>query len=113
MENAVPELTHMWHDRVTMADEPSFVRVRLGPQGRIVVPAHLRRALGLEVGDALVVSIEGGRLVVAPREAALARLLDRFPVAPEGQSAVDELLAERRAEVRRETADADGSGEST
>lgn len=113
MEKTVPDLTHVWHDRATMADEPSFVRVRLGPQGRIVVPAHLRRALGLEVGDALVASIEDGRLVLAPREAALAHLLDRFPVASEGQSAVDELLAQRRAEGRRDVADADGSCEAT
>ena len=94
-----------------MEHDSSFVRLRLGPQGRIVVPAHFRRALGLEVGDALVASIDEGRIVLAPREAALARLLDRFPAATEGQSAVDELLADRRAEARREAADADGSGE--
>ena len=85
---------------------------RLGPQGRIVVPAHFRRALDLEVGDALVASIDDGRFVLAPRETARARLLDRFPAA-EGQSAVDELLAGRRADARRESAEADGADEPT
>ena len=94
-----------------MADEPSFVRLRLGPQGRIVVPAHFRRALGLEVGDALVVSIDDGRLVLAPREAARTRLLDRFPAAADAPSAVDELVAERRAEAGREADDAEGPDE--
>ncbi len=103
----------MWHDDDVMTDALSFVRLRLGPQGRIVVPAHFRRALGLEVGDALVASIEDGRLVLAPREAARARLLDRFPAAADAPSAVDELLAERRAEAGREAADAAGSDEPT
>jgi len=96
-----------------MADEPSVVRLRLGPQGRIVVPAHFRCALGLEVGDALVASIDDGRLVLAPREAARARLLGRFPIAAEAPSAVDELVAERRAETRREADDAEGPDEPT
>jgi bifunctional DNA-binding transcriptional regulator/antitoxin component of YhaV-PrlF toxin-antitoxin module len=96
-----------------MAHEPSFVRLRLGPQGRIVVPVHFRRALGLEVGDALVASIDDGRLVLSPRATAKARLLDRFPPATEAQSAVDELLADRRAEARREAADADGADDPT
>jgi bifunctional DNA-binding transcriptional regulator/antitoxin component of YhaV-PrlF toxin-antitoxin module len=103
----------VWHDGVLMADEPSFVPLRLGPQGRVVVPVHFRRELGLEVGDALVASIEDGRLVLAPREAARARLLARFPAAAESTSAVDELLAVRRAEARRESADAADSDEPT
>ena len=109
----MPGAAQVWHHGVVMADEPSFVRLRLGPQGRVVVPAHFRRALGLEVGDALVASIEGGRLVLAPREAARARLLERFPAAAEAPSAVDELLEARRAEARREAAVGAASDEPT
>jgi bifunctional DNA-binding transcriptional regulator/antitoxin component of YhaV-PrlF toxin-antitoxin module len=72
---------------------------------------HFRRELGLEVGDALVASIEDGRLVLAPREVARARLLERFPVAAGAPSAVDELLAVRREESEREAADAAGFDE--
>lgn len=96
-----------------MAGDPAFVRLRLGPQGRLVVPAQFRRALGLEVGDPLVASIEDGRLVLAPREAARARLLERFPVAAGGASAVDELLEARRAEAQGEAARTQGTDEPT
>ena len=51
------------------------------------------------------------RYAVAPREAARARLLDRFPAAADAPSPVDELLAERRAEAGRKAADAEGSDE--
>jgi len=101
------------HDRRAMADEPTFVRLRLGPQGRVVVPAHFRRELGLEVGDVLVASIDDGRLVLAPREAARARLLQRFAATAGSPSAADELVAARRAEFEREAADAAGRDEPT
>lgn len=105
--NEVAEMRMVWHACVEMADEPTFVRLRLGPQGRVVVPAHFRRALGLDPGDALVASIEDGCLVLAPQAAALARLLARFPVAPGAPSAVDELIEQRRAEARRESDEAE------
>ena len=99
-----------------MAEDAAFVRLRLGPQGRVVLPAHFRRALGLEVGDPLVASIEDGRLVLAPRAASRASLLARFPASAGAPSAVDELLEQRRAEARREAAEAaeaEGASEPT
>ncbi|MGB5774161.1 MAG: AbrB/MazE/SpoVT family DNA-binding domain-containing protein, partial [Sedimenticolaceae bacterium] len=33
--------------------------VQLGPQGRLVIPAHLRRALDLKPGDRLIARKEG------------------------------------------------------
>ncbi len=101
----------VWHDKAHMAEDPAFVRLRLGPQGRVVVPAHFRRALGLEVGDPLVVSIEEGRLILAPREAARASLVARFGAAIGERSVVDELLEARRAEARREAAEVEGTDE--
>jgi hypothetical protein len=50
---------------------------------------------------------------LAPREAARKRLLERFPAAPGAPSAVDELLAARRADSEREAADGAGSEEPT
>lgn len=107
----VPYVACMWHAESDMADEPAFVRLRLGPQGRVVVPAHFRRALGLEVGDPLVASIEDGRIVLAPRAASRSRLLARFPTSPGAPSVVDELLEQRRADARREAAEAGAADE--
>ena len=76
--------------------------VRIGPQGRLVVPVHLRRALGIAPGDTLVVRAEEGRLVLEKRGQALQRVKNRFASVPPEVSLVDELIAERRAEARRE-----------
>ncbi|MDF1521383.1 MAG: AbrB/MazE/SpoVT family DNA-binding domain-containing protein [Trueperaceae bacterium] len=98
----------MWHDDVGMADASAFVRLKLGPQGRVVLPAHFRRALGLEVGDPLIASVEGGRIMLEPTDAALERLIARFDAAGGGPSVVDELIAERRAAACREAEESEG-----
>ena len=77
--------------------------MHVGPQGRLVIPARLRRAFRLETGETLVARVEEDRLVLERPWSALGRLQRAFSDAvPEGVSLVDELLAERRAEVRRE-----------
>lgn len=77
----------------------------LGERGRLVLPARLRQHLDLQPGDRLIVTVdaEGGSRVVPARE--LARRLWGFyrDLAP-GRSLADELIAERRDEVRREMA---------
>jgi AbrB family looped-hinge helix DNA binding protein len=89
----------MWH---TDAMRDAFA-VRVGPKGRIVVPAPLRRELGMEEGADVVVRAEGERLVVEPRAVVLDRLraVVRDAV-PADVSLVDELLAARKEEARRE-----------
>ena len=79
------------------------IPVKVGPKGRVVVPAPIRRELGIEEGTTLRARVEGDGIVLEPRTAALRRLrvLVRDAV-PEGVSLVDELIAERREEARRE-----------
>lgn len=81
------------------------IPVKVGPKGRVVVPALIRRELGIEEGTELMARIEGDGIVLEPRAAALRRLraLVREKV-PEGVSLVDELIAERRDEARWEEA---------
>lgn len=75
--------------------------VRLGPQGRLVVPAPIRKALGFRPGETLVARIEDGHLVIEKPEAVERRLHARFRKF-EGRSLAEELIAERREEARRE-----------
>jgi AbrB family looped-hinge helix DNA binding protein len=75
--------------------------VRLGPQGRIVVPAELRRELGLEEGSELAIRSDGRRLILEPRAEVLRRLRRRFAAVGD-VSLVDELAAAREDEARRE-----------
>ena len=102
----------MWHAGPTMADEPKSLRIRLGPQGRIVIPAHFRRAMGVEAGESLVATLEGeGRLVIETRKAAWESLRRQLGNAiPDGVDLVAELIAERRAEARREEAEMEAFG---
>ena len=78
-------------------------KVNVGPQGRIVIPAGMRRALGIGRGDVLVARVEDGRVVLEKRDDVLARVQRRFEGVPEGGvSLADELIRERREEARRE-----------
>jgi antitoxin PrlF len=83
----------------------SPVPVRLGPQGRLVVPVKLRRELGLEDGSELAIHSEGRRLILEPRSEVLRRVRGRFAVVSDDVSLSDELLADRRAESDREDAE--------
>ncbi|MEH2358570.1 AbrB/MazE/SpoVT family DNA-binding domain-containing protein [Nostoc sp.] len=81
------------------------VEVHLGRQGRLVIPAALRRSLGFEAGDALIARQEEGRLVLEKAETIKLRLKARFSQVPKDRSLVDELIAERREEAKREDAE--------
>jgi AbrB family looped-hinge helix DNA binding protein len=76
------------------------IMLRVGEQGRMVIPAELRKELGLEVGTELVATVEGDRLVLETSSAILARLQAQF--AQVGGSMANELIAERKTEVKRE-----------
>jgi len=93
----------MWHHQEVMADRSERATVRVGRQGRIVIPAPLRLALGLAPGDMLVATAEEDRLVMERPEAALRRLRDRFRHLPQGVSLADELIAERQKEALQES----------
>jgi AbrB family looped-hinge helix DNA binding protein len=78
-------------------------KLRLGPDGRVVIPATFREALGLSEGDTLIASLVDGELHLLTIEAAVQKaqaIVRQF--LPEGVSLVDELLEDRRREVERE-----------
>lgn len=85
-----------------MPDSTVSNEIQLGPQGRVVIPAALRKALHLEPGDRLIARLEGDALVLERREAIGKRLQDRFRHIPAHVSLVDELIAQRRAEAGKE-----------
>ncbi len=76
--------------------------VQVGAQGRVVIPAALRKALKIKPGDRLVARKVGESLVLERRETVERRLRERFRHIPRDVSLADELIAERRAEAERE-----------
>jgi AbrB family looped-hinge helix DNA binding protein len=85
-----------------MGESPASVEVSLGRQGRLVIPAPLRRSLGLAEGDRLVARLEADRLVLEKPEQIKQRLKARFAQVPLERRLVEELIAERREESRQE-----------
>lgn len=68
----------------------------LGKQGRLVIPADVRAALGLAPGDRLHLHLTGQQLVLERPQDAAAELRGLGSGVPKVRSLVDELLAERR-----------------
>lgn len=77
--------------------------VRVGPQGRLVIPANIRREMGIESGDILLVTAKDGKLVFKRPHQVRERLKKTFANVPPDVSLADELIAERRLEAQRES----------
>ena len=78
-------------------------RMRVNENGRVVIPAPFRKALGIKAGDEVVLRIEDNelRIITLKRHLERAQRLVRKHV-KEGRSLVDELIAERRESARNE-----------
>jgi AbrB family looped-hinge helix DNA binding protein len=83
-------LEDLWH---TFVMDATLV---MGQQGRLVIPAEVRAALGLVPGDRLHLHMAGPRLVLERQQDAVAELRALAGDVPESRSFVEELLAERR-----------------
>ena len=77
--------------------------VQVGAQGRVVIPAVLRKALNLNPGDRLLARKVGESLVLERRDVVELRLRERFRHIPKDISLADELIAERRTDAAGET----------
>jgi AbrB family looped-hinge helix DNA binding protein len=78
-------------------------RVTLNENGRIVIPAAMRKALKVKPGDELLLHLEDGDLYVTTHTQRIRKaqeLVRRY--VPENVSLADELIAERREAAKRE-----------
>ena len=78
-------------------------RQRVNENGRVVIPASFRKALGINIGDEVVLRMEDDelRITTLKRRVERAQRLVRKHV-KRGASLVDELIAERREAARNE-----------
>ncbi len=92
--------------RSVQPDGPGNVesqKLRMAEDGRVVIPAEMRRAMLVDDTGAITARVVDGELRVLTPKAAL-RSLQRMvqEASPGGVSMADELIAERRAEALRE-----------
>ncbi|MES2445493.1 MAG: AbrB/MazE/SpoVT family DNA-binding domain-containing protein [Pseudomonadota bacterium] len=79
-------------------------QAKLVSGGRLQIPAEVRRELGLNDGDTVVMELDGRALKITPYHTVITRMQERMAkYAPQDGTLVsDELIAERRAEAARE-----------
>jgi AbrB family looped-hinge helix DNA binding protein len=82
-------------------DTETFARVN--ENGRVVIPASYRKALGIKAGDQVILRMEDDELRITTMKRRLERAQRRIRqyVKP-GVSLADELIAERREAAKRE-----------
>jgi AbrB family looped-hinge helix DNA binding protein len=78
-------------------------RMRVNENGRVVIPAFYRKALGIKAGDEVILRMEDDELRITTMKRRIERAQRRIRqyVKP-GVSLADELIAERREAAKRE-----------
>lgn len=77
--------------------------VRMARNGRLSVPAKFRKALGLEDGGMVVLSLQDGEVRIRPIGVVLAEVQAMVaPYLKASGDSVEQFLADKRAEVARE-----------
>ena len=82
---------------------PEETRIRVYENGRVVIPAAFRKALGIATGGEVILRMEDDELRITTYQRRIERAQRRARkyVKP-GISLVDELIAERREAAKRE-----------
>lgn len=85
-----------------------YTRLKIDNAGRIVIPAEMRAAMMVKPGDMVTAQVTNGEFrIVSPHVALLRAQAIVRKVVPPDVSLVDELIADRREEARREAEEAD------
>lgn len=79
------------------------ISVALGQNGRIVIPTVMRKALGLQKGQRLLLRLQDQQIILEKPDDIAAKLQARFRKIPVSLS--EELLQERRQEALKEQHD--------
>lgn len=96
------------HDESVLACV-SYARLKIDSAGRIVIPAEMRAAMMVKPGDTVTAEVVDGEFRIVSPEVALRHVqafARKWKAEHPGESVVDELIAERREEARRELEEA-------
>jgi AbrB family looped-hinge helix DNA binding protein len=82
---------------------PEETRTRVSQNGRIVIPASFREALGIDDGDEVILRLQDDELRITTQQRRIQRARERARrYLKPGESLADELIAERREAAKRE-----------
>ncbi|MDF2667880.1 MAG: hypothetical protein K0R67_186 [Paenibacillus sp.] len=79
--------------------------VKISEGGRIVIPAEFRKALGVDVGDELILHMENDKMLLLTRLQAIAYVQEQmsaYRTNSKERSLSDELIEERKREAQDE-----------
>ncbi|MDQ6436945.1 AbrB/MazE/SpoVT family DNA-binding domain-containing protein [Mesorhizobium sp. LHD-90] len=83
----------------------AYVRLKVDNAGRIVIPAEMRAAMLIKPGDTVTAQVVDGEFRIVSPGVALKRVqafARKWRAEHPNENVVDELIAERREEARRE-----------
>ena len=79
------------------------MRIKMGTNGRLVVPVCLRKEIGLKDGKTVLVDVVMGEIRVRPMGDVVQQAQQRLRKYLGGEKSLsDDLIADRRAEANRE-----------
>lgn len=79
------------------------IKARVNENGRVVIPASFRKALGINIGDEVVLRIQDDELRITTQRQRIERAQRRARrYLKPGHSLVEELLRERRQAAKNE-----------
>lgn len=80
----------------TQTESPASTWAKVGPGGRVVIPAAMRRALDLEEGTDVQIRMEGDAVQVVPRDVVVREVQNTVgSYLDSDKASVDAFLAER------------------
>jgi AbrB family looped-hinge helix DNA binding protein len=81
----------------------TFIKTKVAQGGRIVIPAEMRKQLGIGIGEDVNLSLEDNSLKIITQKESIRKAQALFrKFVPEGVSIVDELIADRRKEAEND-----------
>ncbi|MXZ50089.1 MAG: AbrB/MazE/SpoVT family DNA-binding domain-containing protein [Rhodobacteraceae bacterium] len=87
---------------VTWSTEVSLARIKIGTNGRLIVPAKLRKEIGLSDGMTVVIETVEGELRVRKMKDVIRNAQERLKKYFGETSLSEELISERREEAKNE-----------
>jgi len=82
-------------------EPPLRTTIRIADGGRIVIPAAVRKRLGIEIGTRVILNVEDEHATVMTAKTTRRKACERVrKYIPPGVSLNEELMAERKAEPR-------------